>query len=169
MRNASVAIAFFLGACTTVTVQSAMGTATPVTENAPTGSGESGESSHSGHAGATVVALNEAELRTAPSGKALVRFLARGHNAFLGRLEMEGGSRVPEHRDATEEYIHVLEGSGTLTIEGHAHQLSPGSTVFMPANARVEFQNGPEPMVAIQVFAGPEPAAKYDTWEAGAP
>jgi hypothetical protein len=35
----------------------------------------------------------------------------------------------------------------------------------MPPGALVSFENGPETLVAIQVFAGPEPAAKYDAWE----
>jgi hypothetical protein len=34
----------------------------------------------------------------------------------------------------------------------------------MPPNAEVEFRNGDAQLVAIQVFAGPEPAAKYDAW-----
>ena len=45
------------------------------------------------------------------------------------------------------------------------HRIGPGSTIYMPANALVSYQNGDAPLVAIQVFAGPAPAAKYDAWE----
>jgi quercetin dioxygenase-like cupin family protein len=72
----------------------------------------------------------------------------------------------------TEEYIHVLRGTGTITIDGIQHEIAPGTTIYMPANARVSFDNGDEPMTAIQVFAGPAPADKYDAWtpaDAGPP
>ena len=32
-----------------------------------------------------------------------------------------GGAAVPEHRDATEEYIYVLEGSGRMVIDGKTY------------------------------------------------
>ena len=112
----------------------------------------------------SVVAAADARRAVAPSGKASVRVLARGANAFVAELSMDSGAAVPEHADATEEYIHVLEGSGTITIDGQAHDITPGATVFMPAGALVSYQNGDAPMRALQVFAGPEPAAKYDAW-----
>ncbi|MCB9759360.1 MAG: cupin domain-containing protein [Alphaproteobacteria bacterium] len=114
--------------------------------------------------GATVIAYADAEHRVAPNGKGHIRKLALGENAFLGELRMDPGGQVPQHRDPTEEYIHVLQGHGTLTIDGVQHTLSPGATVYMPANAEVSYANGDAEMVALQVFAGPEPAKKYDTW-----
>ena len=113
---------------------------------------------------ATVMNVNDAPSRVAPSGKARITHLARGDNAYVGWLEMDGGGAVPEHRDATEEYIHVVSGHGTITIDGQTYELTAGSTVYMPANATVSYQNGAETLVAIQVFAGPAPAAKYDDW-----
>ena len=101
----------------------------------------------------------------APSNKANVRVLAHGSNAFIGHLRMDPGASVPEHRDVSEEYIYVLQGSGTITIDGKDHQLAPGMTVFMPSNAKVGYKNGPKEMVAIQVFAGTESAKKYDAWK----
>jgi quercetin dioxygenase-like cupin family protein len=108
----------------------------------------------------------DAPVRVAPNGQARVTILAQGGNAFVARLEMEPEAAVPEHQDATEEYIHVLEGGGTMVIDGVEHEVVAGATVFMPANATVSFQNGPTRMVALQVFAGPAPAAKYDRWTA---
>ena len=111
-----------------------------------------------------VTSLPDAELRTAPNGKATIRLLAHGENAFLGRLELDAGGAVPTHRDPTEEFIHVLQGTGTITIDGKAHALEPGSTVYMPADVEVSYTNGPERLIALQVFAGPGPASKYDAW-----
>jgi quercetin dioxygenase-like cupin family protein len=112
-----------------------------------------------------VVHLESARRVGVPSGKAFLTHLARGKNAFLGRLEMAANGSVPLHQDATEEYIHILEGSGTMTIDGQTYEVKAGTTVYMPAMAKVTFQNGPEELVALQVFAGPEPAAKYEKWK----
>lgn len=103
--------------------------------------------------------------KTAPHGKATVALLAQGENAFLGKLEMVAGASVPEHQDPTEEYIHVLSGHGTLVMNGQRYEIGPGMTIFMPAFATVSYQNGDEPFVGIQVFAGPGPAQKYDAWK----
>lgn len=114
----------------------------------------------------TVTHAADAQVQVAPSGKAKVVLLAQGKNAFLGRLELAPGAKVPLHRDATEEYIHFLAGGGTITVDGQAHAVKAGSTIYMPANAEVTFTNGDAPAVAIQVFAGPAPAAKYQKWKA---
>lgn len=113
----------------------------------------------------SVQAFEKAEHRIAPSNKANIRVLAHGTKAFLGHLRMDPGASVPEHRDVSEEYIYVLQGSGTITIDDKAHQLAPGTAVFMPSNAKVSYQNGDKEMVAIQVFAGPESAKKYAQWK----
>ena len=100
----------------------------------------------------------------ASHGKARVLPLASGRKAWLGILELDGGVAVPEHADATEEFIHVLEGRGTITVDGTRRAVGPGDTVYMPAGATVSYQNGETPLKAVQVFAGPEPASKYATW-----
>jgi len=114
---------------------------------------------------ATVVPLAAAPVRSAPSGKARIQKLALGRNAFIGRLELAPGAKVPQHRDATEEYIHVLEGHGVITIDGAKHEVKAGTTIYMPANAQVSYQNGDARLVAVQVFAGPGPAKKYRKWK----
>ena len=151
----SVVLAFAVGACTTAAVQSA---AAPEPEPAKAAPWMPAIS--------PVVTQASAVERRHPPGKddVTVSILARGEEAFLARLEMPAGGKVPLHRDATEEYIHVLEGGGTITVDGAAHEIAAGDTVYMPANAEVTFQGGDTPLVAIQVFAGPEPAAKYGGW-----
>lgn len=113
---------------------------------------------------AEVRRLEDAPQRSSPTGTATIAFLAQGNNAFVARLEMEPNAAVPEHQDADEEYIVVLQGHGTMRIDGVEHEVTPGSTIFMPAGATVSFQNGDERMIAIQIFAGPGSAAKYDRW-----
>lgn len=111
---------------------------------------------------ASVRSLAEVEHRRRGGGE--IFLLARGQHAFVGKLEMAPGGEVPEHRDPTEEYIHILEGGGTFMIDDQVHAVGPGSTIYMPADAKVSFKNGDARLVAIQVFAGPEPAAKYEAW-----
>ncbi|MCA9681883.1 MAG: cupin domain-containing protein [Myxococcales bacterium] len=151
--------AFLLGACATTAVQSAASTASNTTASVDEPQGETAPVSS-----ATVVALADAPRAISPNGKGSITHLARGQNAYLGMLRMAGGGAVPTHRDPTEEYIHVLAGGGTMIIDGVSYEVTTGTTVYMPADAEVSFQNGPEELVAIQVFAGPEPAAKYETW-----
>jgi quercetin dioxygenase-like cupin family protein len=122
------------------------------------------QESAGGEAPAEVRALADAPRRTSPPGTATIALLAQGANAFIGRLEMEPGAAVPEHQDPDEEYVVILEGHGTITIDGTTHDVQPGSTIFMPAGATVSYQNGDARLVAIQVFAGPGSASKYDRW-----
>jgi quercetin dioxygenase-like cupin family protein len=146
---------FLLGACTTVALQTAA---------APDADSEPAPSSVEQPLAPTVIALSDARSATAPHGKATITHLALGHNAWLGRMRMAPGAAVPIHRDPTEEYIHVLEGGGMMTIDGREYEIGPGTTIFMPADAEVSFQNGEAEMLALQLFAGPDPAKKYDAW-----
>ena len=83
----------------------------------------------------------------------------------MGLLKLDPGASVPEHRDSTEEYIYILAGSGTIYINDKPYATNPGSTVYMPAHAKVRYDNGQDELVALQIFAGPAPAAKYDPWQ----
>lgn len=148
MRRTPIVIAFLLGACA--------GSVATVASDAPRAEMKPGE--------AAVIPLEAAPVRISPTKQARLTVLAEGHNAFLGRLEMDPGAKVPQHRDATEEYVHVLEGSGTMMIDGKTYEVTAGSTIYMPADAEVSFENGASKLVGIQVFAGPQPARKYDAW-----
>lgn len=156
MRSSPIALlaAFVLGACATLAVESAASKPQAEPEPANTPATDAPQ----------VIALADAARAVAPKGGASITHLARGRNAYVGKLRMDAGGQVPVHRDATEEFIHVLEGRGTMTIEGREYAVEPGTTIYMPAGVEVRYQNGDAELVAIQVFAGPEPAAKYEAW-----
>lgn len=161
-----IVLAFAIGACagssgTLVAEPGSPTPAAPAEQPAPPAAPDAGQQG-------THVTLAEAERRTAPNGKGSIALLARGAEAFVGQLELEPLAEIPPHRDPTEEYIVVLEGGGTLLMDGKGYQLTTGSVVFMPANAEVSFANGPGRLVALQVFAGPESADKYDGWKVAA-
>lgn len=150
--------------CDPVAAASANGpAATPPAADAPTTDARTTDGQTSAIA-AQVTPLTAVERRGAPNGQGEIAFLALGNNAFIGRLSLAPGGAVPEHQDPTEEYIHVLSGHGTMVIDGETHEISAGTTIFMPAGATVSYQNGAEELVAIQVFAGPGPSSKYDRW-----
>jgi quercetin dioxygenase-like cupin family protein len=153
MRVPTWIVAFGMGACTSVAVQTAA-------------EERRGESSTPPNevAKATITARSSAPTRVSPNKTGTVAMVARGNNAFMAVLELAAKAEIPEHRDSTEEYIYVLSGSGVMTIDGVEHDLGPEQAVYMPANASVRFRNGSEKMVALQVFSGPEPAKKYDAW-----
>lgn len=157
----TIIMSFLLGACASAAATSVASERPEAPEAAPEAASEASMTDGDAR---LVVAAGEAEHRQAPSGKADVFFLARGSNAFVARLELAENGAVPEHRDATEEYLYILEGGGELMIEDRPYAIGPGSAIYMPANAKVSYQNGDARLVALQVFAGPEPAAKYDAW-----
>ena len=51
-----------------------------------------------------------------------------------------------------------------MHIDDEMYQVTAGTTIYMPANAKVRSENGDKELVALQVFAGPEPSQKYDGW-----
>lgn len=119
----------------------------------------------------TVIHHSAAPTRTVPSGKAKLMRLAGkeegAKHAFFAVLELAAGAKVPIHRDATEEYIYMLQGTGEITIDGTTHSVKAGTGVFMPANAEVSFvATGQETVRVVQFFAGQGPEAKYDGWTA---
>ncbi|MCB9676497.1 MAG: cupin domain-containing protein [Alphaproteobacteria bacterium] len=91
--------------------------------------------------------------------------LSDGQNAFVGRLELEPGAQVPPNRDETDEIVVMLAGHGRVTLDGEEHAVGPGDTVTMAAGVEAAYRNEAQRMVALQVFAGPGPAAKYAEWK----
>ena len=117
----------------------------------------------SGH----VVSADAAPLKTAPHGKASVRLLSEGaQSAFVGMLHIEPGVTIPMHRDESEEFVYLLEGGGTISIDGVVSTVQPGDFVFMPAGSEVTFSaTDASSSKALQIFAPPQSAAKYDSWQ----
>ncbi len=116
-----------------------------------------------------VTPLNGGAKRLHAKG-AQVEFLATpGHHAtrsaFMAKLHLPAQGEVPEHRDATEEYIYVLSGHGMLWINDEKHEIKAGSSVYMPAQALVKFVAGDEPVEVLQFFAPPGPEKKYEDWK----
>ncbi len=67
---------------------------------------------------------------------------------------IEAGAATPVHRHACEEAIVILEGSGTLTIEGKDTAFGPNSTLIIPADVIHQIANtGDTKMVVIAALS----------------
>lgn len=69
----------------------------------------------------------------------------------MGRQTVPPGCHVREHaHDRNEEVIHCVAGSGCAMLEGVAHPMSPGTTIFLGRNRRHSFINdGAEDLVFV--------------------
>jgi mannose-6-phosphate isomerase-like protein (cupin superfamily) len=88
---------------------------------------------------------------------------------------IDAGAGTPVHRHACEEAIVILEGSGTLTINGEESQFGPNSTLIIPADAVHQIVNsGTTPMVIVAALSMAPVAVRHTDnqamplpWQAG--
>jgi len=67
---------------------------------------------------------------------------------------IEAGAGTPVHRHACEEAIVILEGSGTLTINGEESHFGPDSTLIIPPDAVHQIVNsGATRMVIVAALS----------------
>ncbi len=71
----------------------------------------------------------------------------------VGLAEIGPGGVLPLHHHAPPEVYHVLEGVGRCEVEGTAHEMRRGASLFIPAGARHRTANaGPAPLRFLFVF-----------------
>jgi mannose-6-phosphate isomerase-like protein (cupin superfamily) len=88
---------------------------------------------------------------------------------------IDAGAGTPVHRHACEEAIVILEGSGTLTINGEESQFGPNSTLIIPADTVHQIVNsGTTPMVIVAALSMAPVAVRHADnqamllpWQAG--
>ena len=112
-----------------------------------------------------IINTKSVEKRQVGQGKALIELMKTGKSAFIGRLTLAAHAKVPQHRDPTEEYLLIEQGQGLITIDGQVSKVKQGDLIYMPAHAEVSFTNGAQKLIALQIFAGPKSAAKYNKWQ----
>ena len=47
-----------------------------------------------------------------------------------------GGSTTRHHHKASEEFYYILEGTGTMEIDGTVRQIGPGDAILIPPGSR---------------------------------
>ncbi len=60
--------------------------------------------------------------------------MASGKTMYQMMAELDAGSRMPEHRHAQEQLVHILEGRMRLIVEGTPHELSAGDSFYLAGN-----------------------------------
>jgi quercetin dioxygenase-like cupin family protein len=63
-------------------------------------------------------------------------------NLSLGTQQVPPGAGIPRHRHAyMDEFIYVLEGSGTVTLNDERLPIEKGGTIFIPKGSWHAFEN----------------------------
>jgi quercetin dioxygenase-like cupin family protein len=70
-----------------------------------------------------------------PKAGIFSKVLLKDHCCQHTLLCLAAGTDLAEHTSTRNATVHVIEGHGTLTLEGQTIALAPGVLVFMPANA----------------------------------
>lgn len=71
----------------------------------------------------------------ADTGSAAVRREIPGAGASLKQIEIPAGTRADRHSHSHEQFVVVLEGSGTLESEAGSVELRPGTVIHFAPNA----------------------------------
>jgi len=87
-----------------------------------------------------VVRGDDAEYEPVDAAEGLAKGVLVGEaegapNFAMRRFELREGAEVPPHTNAVEHVQYVLAGEYTVTIEGEAHAVEPGDSLYIPAGA----------------------------------
>jgi quercetin dioxygenase-like cupin family protein len=70
-----------------------------------------------------------------PEAGVLSKVLLKDNNCQYTLFCLAAGTEISEHTSTRNATVHVLEGHGVLTLNGHDLALEPGRFIFMSANA----------------------------------
>src|SRR4030095_8738470 len=62
------------------------------------------------------------------------RTVANGKTMYQMVATLVAGSRMPEHRHAQEQIVHILEGQMRLIVDGVPHELFTGDSFYLASN-----------------------------------
>ncbi len=113
---------------------------------------------------ADVIHGDRIDARVADSGEVRVTSLKEGKWAHLGEFSLQPGAQYAPATRTEEEYLYVLRGSAVLAVGEQRYLVGPRMGVYLPGGAEVTWSNGPEELVAVQLFAGPSPGGVHDDW-----
>ena len=88
----------------------------------------------------------------------------------MGMVEIAPGQIVPEHNSAAEEIYYVLEGKGTIGVEGTNYELGVGDIVYKAENIwhGPHINTGNTTFKLLFIVSHPmRPATSADVWFRG--
>jgi len=65
----------------------------------------------------------------------------RAPNYALRLIEVARGGHTPDHTHWFEHENFVIEGRGTVTINGQMHEVGPGDVIYVPPDAQHQYVN----------------------------
>jgi len=88
----------------------------------------------------------------------------------LATIELKPGAEVPEHNSACEEIYYVLEGKGTIGVDGVDYEVEAGDVVYRAENVwhGPHRNTGDKPLKLLFVVSFPmRPSDSSDVWFRG--
>ena len=79
----------------------------------------------------------------------------RSNDLSLGLYVLPAGSRDPQQPHTEDEVYYVLNGRGTIRVEGEERQVNAGSIVFVGARVEHSFHSIAEDLTILVFFAPP--------------
>jgi unsaturated pyranuronate lyase len=66
----------------------------------------------------------------------IIGYYAHGDKLTFGYVELEKGSRVPDHEHPQEQITYIIEGQLDLVIDGKSCSLTTGMYYVIPSNCK---------------------------------
>lgn len=82
-----------------------------------------------------------------------------------GRVTIFPGGKVPKHEHPNEEVYFVLEGAGTIEIDGAIEPIKAGEAVYVPSGHPHELANPSENVHNMVFMFTYSPAGVVDHWK----
>lgn len=82
-----------------------------------------------------------------------------------GRVTIFPGGKVPRHEHPNEEVYHVIEGAGTIEIDGAIEPIKAGESVYVPSGKPHELANPKENAHNMVFLFTYSPATVVDHWK----
>jgi len=60
--------------------------------------------------------------------------IAHGRTMYQMIAHLDAGSRMPEHKHAQEQIVHILSGRMKLFVDGVPHELAAGDSFYLASN-----------------------------------
>jgi len=83
----------------------------------------------------TVVADLAAMVEVAEDGIVSKAIVENEHHKII-HFSFAAGQELSEHTASVPAVIHILQGRGTVTLDGERHEANPGTLFYMPAELR---------------------------------
>ena len=97
-----------------------------------------------------------------PKQGILSKVLLKDNNSQYTLFCLAKGTEIEEHTSTRNAVVTVIEGEGTLTLDGREIVLNPGVFVFMPANAPHALQAKENLSFLLTLSEHPQPNNKLD-------